>query len=51
MLAEKLRRKRGKREALNPPSSFLLILCSQACRDRGGVIGGCWRERWRAWSE
>lgn len=43
MLAEKLKRKRGKREALNPPSSFLLILHGQACRDGGGVIGG-WRD-------
>lgn len=36
MLAEKLRRERGNREALNPPSSFHFILCGQACMDGGG---------------
>lgn len=43
MLAEKLRRKRGQRKALNP-SSFLFILCGQAYGARGGVMVGRWRE-------
>lgn len=48
MLAEKLRRKRGKREALNPPLLFSSFSAAKACRARGGVREGCWREGWRA---